>query len=66
MNREKLAKKLKELRGNIPQESVAKAVGISKSSLSMYENGQRVPRDHVKIEIAKFYGKSVASIFFDI
>lgn len=60
-----MAENLRKLRGNLPRETVAKAVGISKSALSMYENGHRIPRDIVKVKIAKFYGVSVASIFFN-
>lgn len=64
MNREKVAKKLVKLRGTRSQEEVAKAVGISASALSMYENGERVPRDEIKIKLAKYYEKSVESLFF--
>ena len=65
MSNELMAKRLRELRGSIPRETVSKAVGISVSSLAMYENGDRVPRDRVKVELAKFYGKSVLYIFFE-
>lgn len=60
-----MAENLRKLRGKLPRETVANAVGISKSALSMYENGQRIPRDIVKVKIARFYGVSVASIFFN-
>jgi DNA-binding helix-turn-helix protein len=43
---------------------VAAAVGISVSSLGMYETGARMPRDEVKLSLAKFYGHSVNDIFF--
>jgi len=43
---------------------VAAAVGISVSSLGMYETGARMPRDEVKLNLAKFYGRSVNDIFF--
>lgn len=56
--------RLRRLRGDLPRGSVATACGISLSALSMYENGERVPRDAVKIRLAKFYGKSVQQIFF--
>ena len=56
--------KLKKLRGDRTLEEVAKAVDISVSSLGMYETGKRVPRDAVKIRIAKYYGTTVAAIFF--
>lgn len=60
-----IGRKLAELRGDRTQEEVAKAIGISVSALSMYECGERIPRDAIKIEIAKYYKKSVQSIFFN-
>lgn len=55
---------LRELRGNLPRLTVANACGISVSALTMYETGQRVPRDEIKVRIARFYGKAVETIFF--
>lgn len=57
--------KLRELRGDLTQEEMAKALRITKSSLSMYERNERVPRDEVKIKIANFFGKTVQEIFFN-
>lgn len=57
--------KLRELRGNKSQSEVAKAVDISDSAMSAYENGDRIPRDEVKIRLAAYYGKTVQEIFFD-
>lgn len=65
MNADVIAKRLTELRGNIPRELVAKECGITVSALSNYENGIRIPRDEVKVRIARFYKKTVQSIFFD-
>lgn len=65
MDKNIMAARLRELRGNIPRDTVCKSLGISMSSLSMYENGDRVPRDKVKVSLAKFYGKSITFIFFD-
>jgi len=59
-----IAKRLVELRGERTQKEVAEALGISISALSMYEVGQRIPRDEIKIRIAKYYEKSVQDIFF--
>lgn len=58
------AKILTELRGNKSQKEVADALGISVSALSMYENGERVPRDNIKIRIANYYQKGISDIFF--
>ena len=65
MNKNAIANKLVKLRGNRSREEVAKAVNISTSALSMYENGSRIPRDEIKIKLAKYYGKSVQYIFFN-
>ena len=59
-----IGKRLVTLRGNRSQEEVAKKLGISISALSMYEQGNRIPRDEIKIKIAEFYGLSVQEIFF--
>ncbi len=64
MNSKIIGKKLVELRGNLSQEHVAKSCGISVSALSMYEQGNRVPRDEIKVKLAEFYKTSVQNIFF--
>ena len=43
---------------------IAKALGISTSALSMYECGNRIPRDEIKVKMSKLYGKSIEEIFF--
>ncbi|TNO91094.1 helix-turn-helix transcriptional regulator [Bacillus cereus] len=65
MNYERVAKNLINLRNEKSREEVARAVGISVSTLQMYENGQRIPRDDIKIKLANFYGVTVQTIFFD-
>ena len=55
---------LRKLRGDRNQEEIATALGITKSSWAMYERDERVPRDEVKIRIAKFFGKSVEELFY--
>lgn len=55
---------LRNLRGDKTQEEIAQAVGVTKSSWAMYEREERIPRDEVKIQIAKYFGKSVQDIFF--
>ena len=65
MNEQAIAKKLAALRGERSQEKVARDLGISVSALSMYEQGNRIPRDEIKIKIAEYYGQTVQSIFFE-
>lgn len=55
--------KLIALRGERSQEEVAKALGISVSALSMYEQGNRIPRDEVKIRMADYYGITIEELF---
>lgn len=64
MDAKKVAQKLTELRGERSLKDVAAANGISISALSMYEAGKRIPRDEIKVKLAKFYGTSVENIFF--
>lgn len=64
MDAEKIGRILKTLRGTRPQSEIAKAVGITAMALSQYENGNRVPRDDIKLRLAKFYGVTVDSIFY--
>lgn len=59
-----IAKRLVELRGNRTQEEVANALGISTSALSMYECGERIPRDNIKLRISAYYNEPIHKIFF--
>lgn len=60
-----VAEKLVKLRGDKSRETVAKACGISISALAMYERGERIPRDDIKVRLAEYYNRSVNFIFFD-
>lgn len=62
---ETVAERLIALRGKMRREDVAKKIGVSLSAITMYENGERIPRDDIKIKIAKLYNKTVQEIFFD-
>lgn len=62
--RSSIAQKLVQLRGNRTQEEIAKAVGVSRTAIMMYENGQRVPKDEIKVRLAQFYQVSVVDLFF--
>lgn len=65
MDPKEIGKRLRELRGENTIAKVAGSVGISKSALGMYEAGERVPRDEIKIRIANYYKTSVGDIFFN-
>lgn len=64
MNAKVIGERLLQLRGKQKREDVAKAIGVSVSAMSMYENGERIPRDAIKIKLAAYYEKTVQEIFF--
>ena len=64
LNAEVIGQRLTQLRGSRTQEEVANALNISVSAISMYERGQRIPRDSVKIRIADYYKKPIHKIFY--
>ena len=65
LNLEMIGNRICKLRGKCSQRELADKLKISKSALSMYERGERMPRDEVKERIASYFGKSVQEIFFD-
>ena len=65
INAKEIGRRLLNLRGERTREEVASAVGVSISAMSMYENGERIPRDGIKVKLAEYYNKNVQEIFFD-
>lgn len=65
MDAKAIGRRLVELRGDKTQEEVAKSLQISVSALSMYERGERIPRDNIKIRISSYYKKPINRIFFE-
>lgn len=63
-NKKTVGMKLRELRGSKSQSDIARDLGITKSSWAMYERGERIPRDEVKVHIAKYFNCSVEQLFF--
>ena len=60
-----VAEKLVMARGKTSRNEVAEAVGITLSAISNYENGQRMPRDEIKVKLANYYGMTVQELFFE-
>lgn len=46
------------------QKEVTEAMGISVSALTMYETGNRIPRDEIKVKLAHYYSTSVERLFY--
>lgn len=65
MNAIEIGKRLTRLRGDKTQRQVAEDLNLSLSAISMYETGERIPRDGHKIKIAEYYHTTVQAIFFD-
>ena len=65
MDKNKIAERLKKLRGNKSVETVANELGITPQAVYQYEKGVRIPTDEMKIRIATFYKSSVESIFYE-
>lgn len=64
MDKLKIAERLRELRGDKSQREVAEAVGTTAMAISLYESGERVPRDEIKIRLAKYYKTTVDALFY--
>ena len=64
MDNQKIADRLIKLRGSRTQAEVAQAIGVTPSAYSMYENGDRIPRDEIKKRIAEYYKRTVNTIFY--
>lgn len=60
-----VGKKLRKLRGERSLDTMAELLGITKSSLAMYERDERVPRDEIKVKIATFFNLTVGELFFN-
>ncbi|GMU16124.1 helix-turn-helix transcriptional regulator [Waltera acetigignens] len=64
MDAKAIGERLMELRGERTQAETAKELNISVSALSMYERGERIPRDNIKIRIAALFQKPINEIFY--
>ena len=64
MQSKKYAKSLRKLRGKVSRQVVATAIGVTRSAIAMYEQGQRVPKDDIKVKLARYYNTTVEAIFY--
>ena len=64
MDKNEVGERLTKLRGKKTQQEIAEAIGVAPSTYAMYEIGQRMPSDNVKVRIANHYKKTVRTIFF--
>lgn len=64
MDRIAVGQRLRNLRGDKTLDEVAKALGVTSMAVSLWERGERIPNDDIKIKIASYYNSSVTDIFF--
>jgi len=66
MNKQEIGKKLKALRieKNMTQVELSKELGIPQPTIASYETGVRMPMDETKVQLAKFFGVSIADLFY--
>lgn len=64
MDAKAIGSKLKNLRGEKTQQEVATAIGITTMAISQYENGERIPRDEIKIKLARYFNVTIESLFY--
>ena len=64
MDAKVIGNRLRNLRGDKTVEAVAKELDLSPSTWSMYENGERIPRDNIKLRIAQHFHKPIHLLFF--
>jgi len=56
--------RLRDLRGERSMQEIADQIGVAASTIGMYERGERVPVDDIKVKLAALYGQTVQEIFF--
>jgi transcriptional regulator with XRE-family HTH domain len=65
LDAKEIGARLRKLRGERTIAKVSEDTGIGVSALTMYELGNRIPRDEAKLALAGYYGVTVDSLFFN-
>ena len=64
LDKKAIGQRLIEARGGMSQVQAAKAIGVTRSALSMYETAKRIPNDDIKIKISEVYKVPIQELFF--
>lgn len=51
-------------KNNISKSTLAEALGVSINTIESYEQGERVPRDEMKVKLSKYFNVSVLDLFY--
>ncbi len=62
-----IGKRIAQLREKkkLTQTQLAELLEVGPSTVRMWETGERIPRDEMKVKLSKLLGRSVKYIFFD-
>lgn len=68
MDAKLVGERIKNLRQEkkMSQQELADAINVASSTVSMYEKGERIPRDQIKLAIANLFGVTVDYLFFGV
>lgn len=66
MKEKKIGEKLLALRtkAGLTQQELSDAIDVTVSAIGMYERNERIPRDEIKIRLARFFKVTVDDLFF--
>lgn len=59
-----IGKRLKALRGTKTLEEVGNDLNVTAMAVSLWERGERIPNDDLKIKISNYFGVPLVDIFF--
>lgn len=66
MNSREIGAKISRIRKNreMTRNMLAKEVGTAASTVGMWERGERIPRDSMKVRLAQTFNMTVQELFF--
>ena len=59
-----IGKRLKELRGEKTLENVGNDLNVTPMAVSLWERGERIPNDDMKLKISNYFGVPLFDIFY--
>lgn len=63
-DKREVGERLKRLRGSRTLDEIGAALGVTSMAVSLWERGERMPSDEMKVKIANYYRKPVTVLFF--
>lgn len=63
-DRATIGERLKKLRGDRTLEEIGKALNVTSMAVSLWERGERIPSDDMKMKISIFYDVPITDLFY--